>query len=127
MRRHARILLVGAALALGWACGGAFETPVRTPGSVGATLVTDTEKFAGGVRPHIEALAEHLQEELGLDPGEYYVNHIVDRYTNMFTFTLWHRAAFEPKYAGVSNPGGKCFTLTYDPDTRAFSKPRYWP
>lgn len=106
-------------------CGPSTEGG-RTPGSVGATLLLDVEKFAIGYQPAVEALADVLEMELDLDPGEYYVNLIVDPSTNVFTFTLWHRIAFEPKYANVSNPGGKCFTITLDPKTEAFGTPEYW-
>ncbi len=107
-----------------WGCHG--KKPARTPGSVGATLLTDTKAFAGGYQRAVRALAKHMEEDLDIDPGEYYVSFIVERHTNIFTFHLWHRMAFEPKYANVKNPGGRCFDITWDPKTGVFSPPQYW-
>jgi len=104
----------------------AEDPPPRTPASVGATRMIDFDAFSAGYRRGVEALADHMQSELGLDPGEYYVSVMVERQSEDFTFTVWHQAAFEPKYATVANPGGRCFRITWDPDTDVFSPPQYW-
>ncbi|MHC4713833.1 MAG: hypothetical protein ACYTAN_11275 [Planctomycetota bacterium] len=122
-----RTLLTPCALLCLAAALGCGEDGARTPGSLGALLLTDVDKFSGGYQPAVKALGEHLETTLDLDPGEYYVALIIDPYTNVFTFILWHRIAFEPKYARESNPGGKCFTITYDPKSGMFGTPEYWP
>ncbi len=116
------LLCLTAVLGCGEGGGGS-----RTPGSVGALPLTEVDRFSGGYQPAVRALGEHLETSLDLDPGEYYVALIVDPYTNVFNFTLWHRIAFEPEYVRESNPGGKCFTITYDPKSEVFTVPQYWP
>jgi hypothetical protein len=107
-------------------CGPGEESQ-RTPGAVGATRLIELDRFSGGYQPFLETLIEHMKSELDLDPGEYYVNIRVARYTNVMTFTVWHMSAFSPGAAAETNPGGRSFQIKYDPNTKEFDEPYYWP
>lgn len=123
MRSLAAAVVLGALLS---GCA-PVEDPIRTPSSAGAVRMRNLDAFAQGYRPGVEALAGHMRDNLDIDPGEYYVNVRVERGSGYFHFTAWHRAAFEPEHARVSNPGGRCFRISWDPQTGAFSAPDFWP